>query len=174
MSHSKEINETSIRQLQITHVELKLYSDACSEPTNCVASNHANYKSSYVGYYTKAEIQVLQQSQRFPHHPGRPFGRREPRSPPYSQIMFSPSASPKVLLQRTPMSVLVKKKRTLLLLETDSSQRLPSRRRFHLRWNLHSQPQCAPNKWNQLLDDHWKRSSGLDGDVSPWDIFHTV
>ena len=33
MSHSKEINETSIRQLQITHVELKLYSDACSEPT---------------------------------------------------------------------------------------------------------------------------------------------
>jgi hypothetical protein len=110
MSHSKEINETSIKQLQITHVELKLYSDACSEPTNCVASNHANYKSSYVGYYTKAEIQVLQQSQRFPHHPGRPFGRREPRSPPYSQIMFSPSASPKVLLQRTPMSVLVKKK----------------------------------------------------------------
>jgi hypothetical protein len=33
MSHSKEINETSIRQLPITHVELKLYSDACSEPT---------------------------------------------------------------------------------------------------------------------------------------------
>jgi hypothetical protein len=33
MSHSKEINETSIRQLQITHVELKLYSDACSELT---------------------------------------------------------------------------------------------------------------------------------------------
>jgi hypothetical protein len=33
MSHSKEINETSIRQLQITHVELKLYSNACSEPT---------------------------------------------------------------------------------------------------------------------------------------------
>jgi hypothetical protein len=33
MSHSKEINETSIRQLQITHIELKLYSDACSEPT---------------------------------------------------------------------------------------------------------------------------------------------
>ena len=77
---------------------------------NCVASNHANYKSSYVGYYTKAEIQVLQQSQRFPHHPGRPFGRREPRSPPYSQIMFSPSTFPKGLLQRTPMSVLVKKK----------------------------------------------------------------
>jgi hypothetical protein len=34
MSHSKEINETSIRQLQITHVELKLYSNACSEPNN--------------------------------------------------------------------------------------------------------------------------------------------
>jgi hypothetical protein len=33
MSHFKEINETSIKQLQITHVELKLYSDACSEPT---------------------------------------------------------------------------------------------------------------------------------------------
>ena len=33
MSHSKEINETSNRQLQITHVELKLYSDACSEST---------------------------------------------------------------------------------------------------------------------------------------------
>jgi glycerol uptake facilitator-like aquaporin len=33
MSHSKEINETSIRQLPITHVELKLYSDACSKPT---------------------------------------------------------------------------------------------------------------------------------------------
>ena len=33
MSHSKEINETSIRQLQITHVELKLYSNACFEPT---------------------------------------------------------------------------------------------------------------------------------------------
>jgi hypothetical protein len=33
MSHSKEINETSIRQLQITYVELKLYSDACSELT---------------------------------------------------------------------------------------------------------------------------------------------
>jgi hypothetical protein len=35
MSHSKEINETSNRQLQITHVELKLYSDACSESTQC-------------------------------------------------------------------------------------------------------------------------------------------
>jgi hypothetical protein len=33
MSYSKEINETSIRQLQITHVELKLYSDDCSEST---------------------------------------------------------------------------------------------------------------------------------------------
>jgi hypothetical protein len=33
MSHSKEINETSIRQLQITHVKLRLYSDACFEPT---------------------------------------------------------------------------------------------------------------------------------------------
>jgi hypothetical protein len=33
MSHSKEINETSNRQLQITHVELKLYSDAGSEST---------------------------------------------------------------------------------------------------------------------------------------------
>jgi hypothetical protein len=38
MSHSKEINETSIRQLQITHVELKLYSDACSEPTFLVSA----------------------------------------------------------------------------------------------------------------------------------------
>jgi len=33
MSYSKEINKTGIRQLQITHVELKLYSDACFEPT---------------------------------------------------------------------------------------------------------------------------------------------
>jgi hypothetical protein len=33
MSYSKEINETSIRQLPITYVELKLYSDACSELT---------------------------------------------------------------------------------------------------------------------------------------------
>jgi hypothetical protein len=39
MSHSKEINETSIRQLQITHVELKLYSDACSEPTTFTSPN---------------------------------------------------------------------------------------------------------------------------------------
>jgi hypothetical protein len=37
MSYSKEINETSIRQLQITHVELKLYSDACSESTQLVS-----------------------------------------------------------------------------------------------------------------------------------------
>jgi len=36
MSHSKEINETSIRQLQITHVEPKLYSDACSKSTQSV------------------------------------------------------------------------------------------------------------------------------------------
>jgi hypothetical protein len=42
MSHSKEINETSIRQLQITHVELKLYSDACSEPTPCYAQAEQN------------------------------------------------------------------------------------------------------------------------------------
>ena len=33
MSHFNENNETSNRQLQITHVELKLYSDACSEST---------------------------------------------------------------------------------------------------------------------------------------------
>jgi hypothetical protein len=33
MSYSKEINKTSIRPLQIPYVELKLYSDACSEPT---------------------------------------------------------------------------------------------------------------------------------------------
>jgi hypothetical protein len=39
MSHSKEINETSIRQLPITHVELKLYSDACSEPTHPLTVN---------------------------------------------------------------------------------------------------------------------------------------
>ena len=34
MSHFKEINETRNRQLQITHVELKLYFDACSESTD--------------------------------------------------------------------------------------------------------------------------------------------
>ena len=33
LSYSKEINRTSDRQLQITHVELKLYSNACSKPT---------------------------------------------------------------------------------------------------------------------------------------------
>jgi hypothetical protein len=33
MSHSKEINKTSIRQLLITHIKLKLYSDAYSKPT---------------------------------------------------------------------------------------------------------------------------------------------
>jgi hypothetical protein len=38
MSYSKEINEISIRQLQITHVELKLYSDACSKPTARLAA----------------------------------------------------------------------------------------------------------------------------------------
>jgi hypothetical protein len=31
MSYFKEINETSIRQLQITYIKLKLYSNACSK-----------------------------------------------------------------------------------------------------------------------------------------------